>query len=97
MNLEQKVLRTPPARRRLETPQAVCKKRVIFVIDVAADADGSFGNQTLFASLLAANIMKNAFPISNHDIRDDLFEGWIGFGLGAGLKAVVLLSRIAGR
>ncbi len=35
--------------------------------------------------------MKNAFPVSDHDIWNDLFEIWIGFCLGARLKAVVLL------
>jgi hypothetical protein len=70
---------------------------VICVIDVAADANGSFGNQTLFASLLATNIMKNAFPISDYHVRDDLFEGWIGLRPGAGLKTVVLLVQDFGQ
>ena len=77
----------------LKRLQAECKKRVIFVIDVAADANRSFGNQTLFASFLATNIMKNALSISDHDVGDNLFEVRIALCLGTGLKTVVLLIK----
>jgi hypothetical protein len=66
---------------------------VIFVIDVTTDANGSFGHQSLFACLLATNIMKNALSISDHDVGDDLFEGWIDLCPGTGLKTVVLLVK----
>ena len=37
--------------------------------------------------------MQNAFSVSDHDVWYDLFEVWIGFCLGAGLKTVVLLVK----
>jgi hypothetical protein len=37
--------------------------------------------------------MQHAFPIRDHDIWDDLFEGWISFCPGTGLKTVVLLVK----
>jgi len=77
----------------LKRLQADGKKRMVFIIDVAADANGSFGNQTLFAGLLATNIMKNALSVSDHHIGDDLFEIRIRLCLGAGLKTVVLLIK----
>ena len=83
--------------RLLKRLQAEGKECVIFVIDVAADANGSFGNQTLFASLLATNIMKDALSISDHHVWDNLFKGWIGFRAGAGLKTVVLLVQNFGQ
>ena len=58
---------------------------------MAAYADGTFGNQTLFTRFFATNIMQDALAIRNYDVRDDLLEVWVGFGLGAGLKTVVLL------
>ena len=71
------------------------KKRlfIIYVIDVSTNANRPFRYQTLLASFLAAHIMKNVFSISDHDIWDNLFEVWIGFSLGARLKAVVLLVK----
>jgi len=77
----------------LKRLQADGKKRMVFIIDVAADANGSFGNQTLFAGLLATNIMKNALSVSDHHRGDDLFEIRIRLCLGAGLKTVVLLIK----
>jgi len=65
------------------------KKRVIFVINVTTNANRSFGNQTLLTGFLATNIMQDAFPISNHHIRDNLFEGWVRFGLGTSHKTIV--------
>lgn len=37
--------------------------------------------------------MENVFSISDHDVWNDLFEVWIGFSMGARLKAVVLLVK----
>ena len=69
-----------------------CKERMIFVIDVSSDTNGSFGNQTLFAGLLAANIVKNALAVSYHHVRDDLFELRVGLCVGTGQKPVVLVQ-----
>ena len=67
------------------------KKRlfIIYVIDVSTNANRPFRYQTLFASFFTANVMKNAFSISNQNIRDNLFEVGIGFSLGAGHETVV--------
>ena len=77
----------------LKSLQAEGKQRVIFVIDVSANTDGTFGDQTLFPSFLAANIVKNALSISDHHIRDDLLEIRIDLGLGTRLETVVLLIQ----
>jgi len=68
------------------------KKRlfIIYVIDVSTNANRPFRYQTLLASFFAAHIMKNAFPISDHHIRNNLFEGRIRFRLGARHETVVL-------
>src|SRR6266705_7224103 len=58
----------------LKRLHAECKKRVIYVIYVPPNTKRPLRNQTLLASLLAANIMQNTFPISDHDIRNNLFE-----------------------
>src|ERR1022692_407846 len=73
----------------LKRLQADGKERMIFVIDVAANANGPFRNQTLLPSLLAANIMKNPLSVSDHHVRDDLFEVWICFSFGTGHETVV--------
>ncbi len=76
----------------LKRLQADLKSEMVFVIivDVATDADGSFGGQTLLASLLAANIVENAFSVSDYHIRNNLFEIWICFRFRARQKTVVL-------
>ena len=56
-------------------PECKCKERgLIYIIDVATDADGTFGDQALFTGLFAAHIMQNVFAIGDQNVRDDLFE-----------------------
>ena len=66
-----------------------CEECVVFIVDVSANADGAFRDQTLLARFFTTNIMKNAFSICNHNIRDDLFEAKICFSIGAGHEAII--------
>jgi len=77
----------------LKCLQAECKKCVIVVVDVSTNANRPFRHQTLLARLLAANIMQDAFSISDHHIRNDLFEGRICFRLGTGHETVIFLFK----
>jgi len=65
------------------------KKRIVFIIDMSTNTDRPFCNQTLFTCLLATNIVKDTFPISDHNIRNNLLEGWIGFSKGTGHKTII--------
>jgi len=69
------------------------KKRVVVVVDVPTNANGSFGNQTLFAPLFATNIVQDAFAIRDYDIRNDLFIIRVSFSLGAELESIVFLVK----
>lgn len=66
---------------------------MISIIDVSSDANGSFGNQTLFASFLATHIVKNTFSIGDHYIRNNLFKIRIGFSEGTRHEIVILLIK----
>src|ERR1039457_1450963 len=63
---------------------------VFFFIDVSADPNGSFCDQTLLASLFAPNIVKNTLSVSDDHIRNNLFKIWICFSLGTWQEAIVL-------
>jgi hypothetical protein len=79
--------------KRLKSKLIQSKKRFILVIDMAADADGAFGDEALLAGLLAAHIMQDAFPVGDDDVRDDLLERRICFRLCAGHEGVVLFFK----
>ena len=59
-------------------------------------SDRPFCNQSLLTCFLAPNIMENAFPISDHHIRNDLFEVWICFGLGASHEIMIFYIENGG-
>ena len=73
----------------LKRLQTEIKKRMVFIVDVAANADRPFCHQAFFAGILAANIMQDILPVGDHHVRNDLLEGWIDLGLGTGHETVV--------
>lgn len=65
------------------------KERVVLIIYVTADAQGTFGYKALFASFFAADIVKNAFSICYQNIRNDLLKSRVRFRLSTGHETIV--------
>jgi len=68
----------------------------IVVVHVAADADGAFGGEALFAGLFAADVVEDASLVGEEDVGDDLFEGLVRF-CGAACGEEVVAAVLEGR
>ena len=67
------------------------KKALVGIVDVPADADRGFGDESLLAGLRATRVVQDFSPVEEDRIRDDLFQRGIVLRRRSRSEKIILL------